>query len=183
MNLINRIKKHYEDNWGDFLEYTFPPSEPICNLLSEFRILKFNPTQKRNFWTYATCGMSEHDKTQGLELFIFAPTENDFIIKLLIAVADYHASGSHLGLGHTINFGCPWYYKSRCDHGLISLPYLDGTTLEWLKIENRTIRFLWLIPITVEEVEYKKKNGLDSLENIFESTSFNYIDPYRKSVV
>lgn len=45
------------------------------------------------------------------------------------------------------------------------------------------IRFLWLIPITEEELRYKKENGLEALENIFEETEFNYIDPFRDSVV
>lgn len=41
---------------------------------------KFRPTEKRNAWTYAICGMSEDNNKQGLELFILASTENDFLI-------------------------------------------------------------------------------------------------------
>jgi hypothetical protein len=55
--------------------------------------------------------------------------------------------------------------------------------LEWLRAVSRDIRFLWLIPITKQEVEYKKANGADALERLFEEVSFNYIDPFRQSVV
>jgi hypothetical protein len=105
------------------------------------------------------------------------------MIELLAAVAHYHASGNDVGLGRTINFGLPWYDGSPCDHGLLSLPYLDGPGLEWLRAGSRDIRFLWLIPITKQEVEYKQANGADALERLFEEASFNYIDPLRRSVV
>jgi hypothetical protein len=45
------------------------------------------------------------------------------------------------------------------------------------------VQFLWLIPVTIEEVNYKKKEGLEALEQKFEENSFNYLDIYRRSVV
>ena len=72
--------------------------------------------------------------------------------------------------------------NSTCDHGLISLPYLDGPSLELAEIERVEAHFLWLIPVTREEVEYKKKFGLEALESKLESSAFNYLDPKRKSV-
>jgi hypothetical protein len=50
-------------------------------------------------------------------------------------------------------------------------------------MKSMNIRFLWLIPITAEELQYKKDNGVEALENKFEETEFNYIDPFRNSVV
>ena len=55
--------------------------------------------------------------------------------------------------------------------------------LEWLEVDSKVIRFLWLIPITKDEVQYKKENGIEFLENLFEASSFNYLDPFRRSVV
>ena len=182
MDLIKKIEEHYLMNWSEYSECIFN-KEHIHELLPSFNVLKFKPNEKRNSWIYATCGMSGKDKEQGLELFIIAPTENDFLINLLAAIAHYHASGNILSLGHTVNFGCAWYEGSKCDHGLISLPYLDGPDLEWLEMKSMNIRFLWLIPITTEELQYKKDNGVEALENIFEEAEFNYIDPFRNSVV
>ena len=76
-----------------------------------------------------------------------------------------------------------WYAGSQCEYGLVSLPYLDGPSLEWLKLDSINVQFLWLIPITKEEIQYKKENGLESLEKLFEDTSFNYINPFRESAV
>lgn len=68
-------------------------------------------------------------------------------------------------------------------YGLISLPYLDGPRLENHQTKSGLIRFLWLIPITIQERDYKKQNGLEALEQKFEQEHLNYINPYRKSVV
>ena len=55
--------------------------------------------------------------------------------------------------------------------------------MEWLKSGAMDIRFLWLIPITAEELQFKKDSGLEALEDKFEETQFNYIDPFRNRVV
>ena len=60
---------------------------------------------------------------------------------------------------------------------------MDGPLFEILQVEVERIQFLWLIPITETEVEYKKKNGLEALEEKFEENHFNYLDPYREGVV
>jgi hypothetical protein len=41
---------------------------------------------------------------------------------------------------------------------------------------------LWLIPITKAEREFKKAQGLEALEALFEKKQFNYLDPARPSV-
>src|SRR3981081_1277781 len=99
------------------------------------------------------------------------------LVELLTVVAHYHRTGRRLGLAHTVNFGRPWLPDSRCTHGLISLPYLDGPRLEWM--EDPRVRFLWLIPITPEEEEFKKQNGLEALEERFEAGNFDSPDPRR----
>jgi hypothetical protein len=45
------------------------------------------------------------------------------------------------------------------------------------------VRFLWLIPVTSSEVDFKQAKGLATLERKFEETKFNYLDPKRTSVV
>lgn len=103
------------------------------------------------------------------------------IVELLTVVAHYHRNGHRLGLGHTVNFGEPWLPGSACTRGLISLPYLDGEALEWL--DEPRVRFLWLIPVTDDEVAFKAEHGLDALEERFEAAAFDYLDPLRASVV
>ena len=134
-------------------------------------------------WTYATMGMSTEEEISGTELHMFAQSRNDSIVELLNAVAHFHRTGASLNLGDTVNFGRPWWSGSQSDHALVSLPYLDGPLLEWLPIENRRIRFLWLLPITKEELAFKKSAGVEELERQFEKEQVNYLDPNRESVV
>ena len=46
-----------------------------------------------------------------------------------------------------------------------------------------TVRFLWLIPVTESEIQYKKRFGMEALEDQFEKTQFNFLDSLRESVV
>jgi hypothetical protein len=129
--------------------------------------------------------MSQPADAERLELHLFSPTQADSHVELLTVVAHYHRTGSSLGLGHTVNFGRPWLPHSKCKYGLISLPYLDGPDLEnyTCKSVGEEIRFLWLIPITKRERDYKTQNGLEALEARFEEAQFDYLDPSRRSVV
>jgi len=44
------------------------------------------------------------------------------------------------------------------------------------------VRCLWLIPITAREVEFKKQRGIQALEDLFEGSNVNYVDPLRADV-
>ncbi len=127
--------------------------------------------------------MSVQADAPPLEAFLLSERQTASIAELITALAHYHVTSAYLGLGHTVNFGRPWLNDSPCDHGLLSLPYLDGTDLEWQTIAGRKTQFLWLIPITKKEMEFKSRCGLEALEELFESTKFNYLDPLRKCVV
>lgn len=189
------VRAHYENVWGvksEFLKWTKGPSH---DLPKDFCILEFAPTPSKSGWGYATCCMWDEEDAVGaeqaelLELHLWSPVKSLTCsgqgnhLELLTAVAHYHRTGAKLGMGHTVNFGRPWLPGSNCDHGLVSLPYLDGPSLEDLHMENISVRCLWLIPITQEEVDFKRENGLDALEELFEETAFNYLDsPPRYSV-
>jgi hypothetical protein len=177
---VRKVIEHYRRSWGEVAEIAQWPQGPMLHLKPDFRVAIFVPRPGRNMWSYATCGMSSPADDTGLELHIFSPRNDRSIVELLTIVAHYHQSSATLGLGHTVNFGRPWLDASACTHGLISLPYLDGPKLEWLE---EAIRFLWLVPITEEEREYKKAVGLEGLEVRFEAAQFNYLDPNRPSVV
>lgn len=136
-------------------------------------------------WTYATAGMSarpEAGKEYGIELHLVSPVASEAYVELLTTVAHYHLTGRPLGWGHTVNFGRPWHPGSRCSYGLISRPYLDGPDLEWMGAPDASTRFLWLIPITMEERELVVSRGVEALEERFERTDLDYLNPARPSV-
>lgn len=183
MKFVREIQKHYEDQWGEPPEFCQWSKGPIHEMPENFRVLKFPPTPGRDVWTYATCGMSNQPDSNRIELHLFSPVETESHVELLTFVAHYHLTGDYVDVGHTVNFGRPWLPGSRCDHGLISLPYLDGPRLEWLTTVSGKVRFLWMIPVTPKEVKFAVQNGLEALENLLEKASFNYLDPARASVV
>lgn len=102
------------------------------------------------------------------------------IVELLYAIASFHRD-TRLDMAHTVNFGRPWLPGSSCDHAVLSRPYLFGPELEWMSVPRT--RFLWVIPITLAEREFKRRHGLDALEERFEAAQFRYRDPGRPSVV
>jgi hypothetical protein len=184
MRHCDAIEGHYREVWGPPDARLAWSKGPVQELPRGFTVLSL--ARKKTVRAYATCCMSTPQETDGLELHMLVRESDRAIadrslVELLTVVAHYHRTGRRLGLGHTVNFGRPWLPDSRCTHGLISLPYLDGPRLEWM--EDPRVRFLWLIPITPEEAEFKKQNGLEALEERFEAANFDYLDPARPPVL
>lgn len=177
------IQRHYEEFWGAEMSTCAFSRGPVHQLPVDFRVLSLPPSQARFMWTYATVGMSSVSDDVPIELHIFSPSESVDIVEMLYATAHYHRTGNRLGLGHTVNFGRAWLDGSSCDHGLVSLPYLDGPSLENFSACGWSAKCYWLVPVTASEVAYKAKMGLAALEAKFEECNFNYVDPGRPSVV
>lgn len=175
--------RHYKNAWGVAGKDSDLIDGPIYDLSGDFSVLEFGPHGKRAMWTYATCCMSKETDEVPLELHMFSPKKSAELVELLVAVAHFHRSGNHLGLGHTVNFGKPWIDSSLCEYGLISLPYLDGPILENLRLSSgKILKCFWLVPITKSEVEFKKVNGLEALEEVFDKAHFDYLNPTRLAV-
>jgi hypothetical protein len=180
---VRQIHQHCSPFWGEFSEELHWTKGPPENHLENFSVLKFSPSKEQNLFTYVTCGLSEADEKEPIECFLLSPFPDASLCELLTIVAWYHRRRASLGWGHTVNFGRPWLPESSCDHGLFSTPYLDGPELEWLDRGSSRVQFLWLIPITAAEREFKKQHGLEALESKFETAGFHFADPARKSVI
>lgn len=179
----NLISRHYECIWDvSGIQYRWT-SGPWTDLPDNFSVLLFPPNPRRAMWTYATRCMSDSEDFHPIELHMFSPMEQPAHVELLTALAHYHRTESSLELGDSVNFGRPWIPESLCDYGLISYPYLDGIGLEKLDANGKEVNFYWLIPITKQEVEFKKKSGVNALEIKFERRKIDYLDPFRKSCV
>ena len=184
MDYRKEILKHYGSVWN-LSEYYFINLEegPMKEFDPNFTVLVIPLNEKREFWTYATLGMSNSKIEPYIEFHLFGENEDDSLSEILTAVAYYYMTGNKLSLDDTVNFGRPWQNGSTCEYGLVSLPYLDGTSLEKLLIDNVTVYCYWLIPITEKERNYRWSSGIEKLEERFESNQVDYIDPYRNSVV
>lgn len=157
---------------------------PILELIAQFRVLCVAPGERSAHWTYLSVGSSTIEKEKGglLEFLIIAPSANIHHVELL-AMAGWYHSVSTLGLGHTAPIGVPWLPGSLCDHFLVSRPYPFGPDLEVCNFGGGHIDFCWLLPITTAERDFKKRNGLESLEQRFDEAAIEYWNPLRPSVV
>ena len=177
------IEQHYRTAWS--LERVSSHRwnrGPTAALPPEFYVVI--GARSRSMLAYATIGMSVPSDAERLELHLLTPVRAEpqlELVELLTVVAHYHRTGARLGVGHTVNFGQPWLPGSRCTHGLVSLPYVDGPALEWLDVPP--VQCLWLLPITTTELDFKKRHGLDALEQRFEAAGLDALDPTRASVV
>lgn len=178
-----RIQNHYEKIWQVTAEVCEIPSGRNREIPDHFFVLRFPPHGDREMWTYATCGMSIETDGFGVELHIFSPVDAFEIVELLTAAAHYHRTAARLNQGHTINIGRPWLPGSQCQHALLSLPYIDGPDLQILEFDVHRIDCLWLVPITLEELEFKKLHGVDALEDRFDAVQLKYLAVDRSSVV
>jgi hypothetical protein len=177
------IAAHYERSWSRQGTQRRWELGPTHDLPGGFHVLEFSECERRRMWTYASVCMSQRGDESRVELHIHSPSADESHVELLAAIAHYHRTGSRLGLGHTVNFGRPWMAGSKCSYGLASLPYMDGPRLGSGVICGIEVRFLWLVPITRSEMEFKKRMGLAALEGHFEAKELDYLDPTRPSVV
>ena len=138
-------------------------------------------------WTFATIGAwrATETESQGLEFVAVAKSESASILLHMAMIAYYHAGppDNRLGVGHTVPIGEGWIEGSPLDAVLVALPYIWGSTLEHCDLGDRHVQVLWLIPIHESECVFMKSDGLDALEERFETESFDYVDPFRPAVV
>jgi hypothetical protein len=157
---------------------------PVPDAIPDFRVFCVGPGPQTRCWTYVSCGASSVsvEGCSKLEFFIVAPTEDLRHVELVTMVGWYHKQ-STLGWGHTLPIGEPWLQHSRCDHLLISTPYPYGPELEICNFEGGQIDFLWLLPITQAEKDFKVANDVEALEQLFDDAAIEYWDASRPSVV
>lgn len=157
---------------------------PIQSVNAHFRVLRIAPVAPHGVWVYVSVGgwAATENSDHGLEFILATQQPTPRAVELL-AMTVYYNQGGKLGLGHTVPIGEPWLPGSVCDHLLISLPYPWGPALEKSHVGDRHVDFLWLLPISEEERQFKAADGLDALETLFDNTALKYWDATRASVL
>ncbi|WP_051814015.1 suppressor of fused domain protein [Kitasatospora sp. MBT63] len=148
------------------------------------RIIAASPGPRGNCWTYLTagCWSAVQKHGHGLEFALTAPAGDESFVDLLAKIAYYHA-GHHLDLEHSMPIGEPWIPGSSCDHLLVSLPYLHGPDLEHCPLPTGHARILWTLPVTADEITFRREHGHEALEQLFDEHEIDPVDPKRPSVV
>lgn len=177
-------QQHYEDYFNAVGEKIILKEGPVEKLHPYFYVLEFMPAADRDYWTYATVGMSlDRPADCAIELFILAPYQEESLAELLLLCASFHRNVATLDLDHTVNIGRPWLPEATCDHAFISLPYIHGEALELFDYAGITTHCYWLLPITEAERNYKILHGAEALEQLFEQNELDYLDPNRNSLI
>lgn len=178
---LELLKLHLEEHWGKCSGEQFRIPDPHQKMPVAFRVLEFPPSEAHNFWIYSTLGMSIDMDEDLIELHVFSQKQDTNLVELLTITASFHRNDTPLDLHHSVNIGQPWQDNSSCDHAFLSLPYLDGDKLEIFEFGENHLHNLWLLPITIEERDYKMAHGWNALEELFEAAELNYLDPNRAS--
>lgn len=118
-------------------------------------------------WLYVSSGASAEpmDDGYGLEFALWAPSAQPLAAKLVAMVANLHADPRYpMSLGQVLEIGHPWLPGGSADHLIVALPSTFGPEFEWLSDRQRTVRFIWLVPITKSEAGFARERGLDALQ-------------------
>jgi hypothetical protein len=139
---------------------------PVDKLHPEFFVLEFPPNDKHDMFCYCTVGMSADRSDDNLiELFVYSAKADDLLTELLTVCASFHRNVLPLSLNHTVNIGQAWLADSKCDHGLISTPYLDGPDLALFEYNGSEISVIGLSQSQRRKEISKSKMGLNSWNN------------------
>jgi hypothetical protein len=178
------LREHYETYFGKSGQRHTYDEGPREKLNPDFFVLEIPPNERQNMFCYCTVGMSVDRSDENLiELILYSPKKDKSLIMLMTVCASYHRNVLPLNIHHTVNIGQSWLEDSKCDHGFISLPYLDGQALEIFKFRDKEIHCYWFIPITEQERDYKIENGCEALEQLFEDKELDYLNPNRQSLI
>ncbi|WP_288447481.1 suppressor of fused domain protein [uncultured Chryseobacterium sp.] len=76
-----------------------------------------------------------------------------------------------------------YYEDSEMKHLMFVSPFLWEDKLAPLDLETKTVNWLLCIPISENELEYRMKNGVSSLEDLFQEKNIDMLDINRKSIL
>ncbi len=187
LNVRSAIIEHVKKFWpNSTVQEEQWPEGPIQENVPGFQVLRVASKTPRRPLIYMTNGCFVVQPTQHVkhEFFLISPVEEHQHVETLTMLANFHADERfRLDVGSVVNIGDPWMPGSQCDHLLISIPYPYGPKLEWLNLPDTCVRFLWALPITPREAAFLELNGLEALEQRFDTAKVDYLNPSRSSVV
>jgi hypothetical protein len=142
---------------------------------------------------YGTIGLSDYQniiemkngsKNIPIELLISGYKKHDKMPNILSTCAFYILKDKWncqpgTGFMNIVDF----YYKKEIRHIMFVPPFFWENKLEPLKLESKTVNWLFCAPISETELQYKVKNGFEELENLFEKNGVDIFNLDRKSII
>ncbi len=170
---------------GREIERLRPPDGGMVENIAELELVRVRGRERSPF-VYVSAGAAAEPMEEGfgVEFFLLARDDSPDAQRLLAMVAHLHADPRYpLSLGQVLEIGHPWLPGASCDHLLVMLPGPFGDDFEWLSTTERTVRFVWLLPITADEAAFVRASGFGALQEKLGVAGVDPVDPARGSVV
>ena len=128
-------------------------------------------------------GLISNDKILRVELLGACNENEEFFANILATTAFEIIDKKKCTYGAIIqNVISKYITESEMKHVYLMNPFLwDG--FKTLEIENKSIAWLLIIPISEKEKEYANVNGWEALEDKFEEFNIDIFNLYRRSVI
>ena len=185
--LVDSVRAHAAGCWpGARVEITRWTEGGLLENIVDLGVVRVTPSEEHAAAIYISAGAGAEpmEDGYGVEMFLLAPRDESQAVKLVSMAAHLHADPRYpLSLGQVLEIGQPWLPGSTCQHLLVCLPDAFGPEFEWLSSRERTIRFVWLVPITAREAELARDQGYAALQEKLAAAQVDLGEPGRKSVV
>lgn len=194
-----------EAAFGKLLGEQLVVSHEVLPLIPHIDVYTFKRTFKSGgadqvVYSLVTGGMSDLEMTlprrapkdipRRVELIFYCAEPREEYIATLRWVAHFpHNAKSFLGYGHTMPNGNPpepFWGSADLDTLLFMPPIVtkDQTLPSELRLEGEPVHFLWVVPLTTAECNYKLEKGFDAILDLFEQHQHPHVfDPNRRSYV
>jgi len=173
-------------------------STEMWPFLPRIDVFIYPPTRVgRTWYTLASSGMSDKPMTlvEGVdrssarrEIVLYCETPDEEYINMVREFAHFpHQKSTWLGPGQIVPNGdppAPLFENSQLCAVLLmeSVVNPDRQLATKVVLDGDPVDFLWIVPITQAEVDYKLKNGFDAMMDLFDKVKHSIVlDPGRVS--
>jgi hypothetical protein len=158
-------------------------------------IYPYPPSGQRDYWTLITGGMS--DRAQRIpkiargeispftEVVMYAHEVREWMVGGLSALAEHpFREKTFLHLWHSFGTGAP-LFEGSIFAGFVCLPPIgEREDFDSLCLPAGKVDFLWAVPVTAAELEFKITNGAEALMHLFQEHDLDMVvDEERQSMV
>lgn len=186
----NKVLEHYIRRWGKPITiHTFDSAEVSPSIRPLYIAVFSLPGD--GLAMYASIGMSragmldsETNTIHYAEIFMGVYEHFESLPKIMAMLATYpHNEKTFVAPEHTIPLGMPIVQNSSLTSVLFAIAYFDPPWFRGLDVDGKHIQFLWVIPLTEREREFKTKTGWNALGQMFENEQVVIGDVFRESAI
>lgn len=186
-------EKYYEQMFGPMSNDMYHSTD---NKSPHIDIYQFGPHGDRDYWTLITAGMSDAKQfiPKGMpfeiapraEILMYVKEPQTWMFNVLKTLSEMpFDKKTFLHWWHTIAYGMPMTDEPSLLTGFFLLPpYFEPEGFNNLTIDGDKVDFIWLVPITDLEMEYKAKYGGAALDDLLRDARISpIVDEGRKSII